>query len=63
MIFMVGGVVLNWWVWSVPDCDFQKVEGMSLMDWLTGVGHSWKCSVSVFCVNGFADFVTRNIDF
>ena len=30
MIFVVGGVVLNWWVWFVPDCDFQKVEGMWL---------------------------------
>ena len=28
MIFIVGVGNFNWWVWSVPDFDFQNLEGM-----------------------------------
>ena len=28
MIFMGMWVIVNWWVWSVPDFHFRKLEAM-----------------------------------
>ena len=31
MIFIVGVVNFNYWVWCIPDLSFQKVEGIGFI--------------------------------
>ena len=42
MIFMGMWVIVNWWVWPVPDFHFRKLEAM--LSWSCG---QWKNDLDV----------------
>ena len=37
MIFMGMWVIVNWWVWPVPDFHFRKLEAM---EWVKAIGNT-----------------------